>query len=632
VRDRLTERKNEAIKRESDAFDQDLQRGWLIAAQNRENIGTVLAIVRQIDPKSLLLSDPRLPRAFAERARQALEHKEPAAADTLVTTGLVFAPQDAALTDLKDQTERALSAQKLEARQSNLEQSIRALAGSPDVLAASEAQNKDIESLRAIDPNDPALSDLRQQVQNALDTQLAGELRERQFDQGLALLARYADLTAPDYVDRNRQALLTAQSKAAEQPKLPAAVTAVAHESVATARTEQQEGTEMQLRAELTAGLEQSTMTLAQAKSLAAAVDELTVRRDPNATALKRKLANHLAQIAGVIKTKEGNEPATMFTKGAYALFPESAALKKTLINLLVVAAQHDSAQRAASIVTIKNNIEALLIRPNLDTAWDNAFRRELRKLTVYVSESDPYVNEVKARVSWIYVTQAGKLRSAQRLTEAARMLERSRDYEAQSAERTVEEALLADARTREELGEKDLDRAAYLSSLKQKLIIQAQANDVTGAETSLRVLHESLPADDRFMTQDAPLAIAQADARMAWGALRDGQFKSAVELINRSRLVAPFSELVSATQARYLRYAALDEYLTESPVIDVRKVRAEIGALNTQDSNTTKVVVPLLSHHLAARMHAATDTEAASRLQHVGREIFSGDAQFKSQ
>jgi hypothetical protein len=391
-------------------------------------------------------------------------------------------------------------------------------------------------------------------------------------------------------------------------------------------------GSVAQLHTELAAGLDQSSMTLAQARSLAEAVDELTLRRDPNAAILKRKLANHLAQIAATIKSNEGNDAATTFTKGAYALFPESAALKKTLISLLVVAAQHDSTQRAASLTTIKTNIEGLLTRPNLDTAWDNAFKRELRKLTVYVPESDPYVNEVKARASWLYVTQAGKLRSEQRLTEAARMLERSHDYEAQSAEREVEEALLADARTRQELGEKDLDRAAYLSSLKQKLIIQSQANDVTGAETSLRVLRESLPADDRFMTQDAPAAIAQAYARMSWGALKDGQFKAAVELINRSRLVAPSSEIVSAAQARYVRYAALDEYLSASPVIDVRRVRTEIGALNSLDPNTTKVVAPLLAHDLAARMHAAADGDVAGRLQRVGREIFPGAAEFKNQ
>jgi len=52
---------------------------------------------------------------------------------------------------------------------------------------------------------------------------------------------------------------------------------------------------------------------------------------------------------------------------------------------------------------------------------------------------------------------------------------------------------LLADARTREELGEKDLDRAAYLSSLKQKLIIQAQAMMLPALDLVARLARKGL-------------------------------------------------------------------------------------------------------------------------------------------
>jgi serine/threonine protein kinase len=631
VRDRLADRENKEIRRQSDAFDLDLQRGWLIAAQNRENIGSVLAIVRQIDPKSLLLSDARLPGAFAESSRQALQRKDPVLADALVNAGLTFAPQDAALIDLQDQTQRALNAQRLQARQSYLEQSVRALSTSPDVFAATEAQNKDIEALRAIDSDDAALAELRQHLQVALDARMAGQVRDRQFDQALAELARYADLVSSDYVDRKRQELLAAQSKVDVQPVPSATVaSAPAADSPANAPRAGLEGTRAQWRAQLTAGLAEPTLTLAQARALAAIVDELAWERDPDATALKRQLASRLARIAVAIKRKEGLDAAATFTRGAYSLFPESTALKKTLIDLLVAAAQHDSTRRAASITEIKSNIDALLTNTVLDAAWDNAFKRELRQLSVYVPQTDPYVSEVKTRASRLYVTQAGQLRAGGHLTEASRMLELSHEYQPESAERTVEEALLADARTRQALGEKELDRAAYLSALKQKLIIQAKANDITAAETSLRVLRESVPADDRFMMQDAPGAIAQAYARMAWGAVEEGQFKSAVDLINRSRLSAPASDAILTAQARYIRYQALDEYLTTSAVIDVRKVRSEISAWSLQDVNAAKLVVPLLARDFVARMHAASDPDVASNLMHVGREIFPNDRSFR--
>jgi hypothetical protein len=233
---------------------------------------------------------------------------------------------------------------------------------------------------------------------------------------------------------------------------------------------------------------------------------------------------------------------------------------------------------------------------------------------------------DVKARVSRLYVSQAATLRSSQRLTEASRMLERSHEYQPQSTQRDVEEALLSDARTRQELGEKELDRAAYVSSLKQKLIIQADANDVIAAATSLRVLSQSLPANDRFMAHEAPEAIAQAYGRLAWIALRGGHFSAAVELINYGHELAPAMELINKRRALYLRYQALDEYLTHSATLDVRKARVEISSLSQEDSGAMKVILPILARDFAARIHAVDDPEQARLLLQAAREIFSGE------
>jgi serine/threonine protein kinase len=628
VRDRLTARKSEEIKRQSDAFDLYLQRGWLIPAQNRENIGSVLAIIREIDPQSVLLHDPRLPGAFAEDSRQALQRGEPVLATALVTAGLVFAPHDAALIDLSDQAQRALTAWKAQSRKAVLEQSVRALASAHEGLATVENQGQEIDELRAIDPQDPALAQLQQHIQLALDEQIAARIGQRQFDQAQGLLAHYADLVSASYVDTKRQELLSAQRKADVQPAVT--LPQVAGNSAAAAGETERAVTDEEWRAQLAEGLSQPTLSLEQARTLGTAIEGLTLHHDHEVLATKRKLTARLAHSAAVIKSSQGIDAALTFTKGAYALFPESPALKKTLVDLLVAAAQRLSTQRNASITSVKSSIETLLAHPTLDNPWDGNLKHQLRLLAVYVEETDPYIAEVKARASWLYVTEAGKLRNAGRLTEASWMLDRSREYASDSAERTVEEALLADARTRQDLGEREHDRAAYLSSLKQKLLIQAQANDVTAAETSLRVLGESLPANDRFMTQEGPGAIAQAYGRLAWGAARDGQFQSALDLVARGRAVAPELREIVAAQARYSRYQALDEYLTRDPAPDAHRVRGEIAALSAQDSKSTKVVVPILARDLASRMHATDDPELASRLLHAGREIFGGESLFR--
>jgi hypothetical protein len=97
LRDRLKARKAEELKREQTAFDADLQHGWLLPAQNADNIQSLLQVVAQVDPRSALLHDSRLPPAFAAQAATASQQGQAALAAALIRAGLVFDPTNAAL-------------------------------------------------------------------------------------------------------------------------------------------------------------------------------------------------------------------------------------------------------------------------------------------------------------------------------------------------------------------------------------------------------------------------------------------------------------------------------------------------------------------------------------------------------
>ena len=515
VRERLATKKAEALRRLRDAFELDLQRNWLIPAQSGENVGQVLALVRRIDPGNPLLSDPRLPGAFAASSEQALESGQPLLADTLVAAGLAVAPRDA------------------------------------------------------------ALSDLRAQLQGALRDQETAALRA-----------------------------------AAAAREMAESVT--------------------QWRLDLEEGLGQQTLSLAQVRTLSHLVEELQRHDDPGAAAAKRQLETRLVRTASEINSKQGAEAAERFTEGASALLPDSTPLRQTLAALRATAAQRAATQRAEALASAKSATEALLAQPTLDESWDGALQRQLAQLSAYSPETDLYVGEVQGRAAASYVTEAARLRGAQRLDEAGKMLERSRKYSSQSVAGTVEEALLADARARHAIGERKSERAAYEKSLKQKLLTQAQAGDVGSAETTLRVLRESLPANDRFMGRDGPEAIAQAYERLAGQAAENGQLKSAVELINRGRAAAPSMTGLAAAQARYSRYQALDDYLAGDPEPDVQKVRGEIAQLYAQDHNTAQVVVPILARDFAARLHSTHDHRIAVNLAQAGSAIFGDGPPFR--
>ncbi len=107
LQDRLSSRENDEIKRLSDRFDDYLKHGMLLDVQGIPNIGTALAALRKIDAQNRLLGDPRLPGAFAEQTRKALQTGNVSLAQALVTAGLTFDSKDTTLTDLRDQVQRA---------------------------------------------------------------------------------------------------------------------------------------------------------------------------------------------------------------------------------------------------------------------------------------------------------------------------------------------------------------------------------------------------------------------------------------------------------------------------------------------------------------------------------------------
>jgi len=209
--DRLGARENDEIKRLSDRFDDYLKRGLLIDAQGAQNIGTVLGAIRKIDGQNRLLNDPRLPGAFAEQTGKALQGGNAQLAQALVTAGLTFDSKDTALTDLRDQVQRAVGAQQLLARRQSLETSLAALTGPDAPFADIEGKRAELDELRSIAPDSTVLAAVQQLAQRGVSAQTAQLVGGGQHAQALEVIARYADLLPTSFVDQQRQKLASAR-------------------------------------------------------------------------------------------------------------------------------------------------------------------------------------------------------------------------------------------------------------------------------------------------------------------------------------------------------------------------------------------------------------------------------------
>ena len=382
-----------------------------------------------------------------------------------------------------------------------------------------------------------------------------------------------------------------------------------------------------ELRAQLQSALAQPTISLPQARVLAADVEDLTRQRAPDAKSLEPQLRTRLAQIAAGMDSARNLDAALEFTEGAYALFPESKSLRETLIKLRLADTQRSSRQRDVQIAASHKKIEALLLSSRIDNAWGTAFDRELQRLTALVPENDPYLQQVKARATLVYVEQATAFREQQRFTDAGHMLELSRKYSTDSAARTQEEKLLAAAVANQVEETRQREHAAQVSSLEKQLLDLAQANDIDAAVARLGEIRVEVPADDPFITRDGPVAVASAFLRLAASAAQEGRFPLALDFVTRGRAVAPTFDQINAARTRYTRYQALDQYLTSRERLDVREVRSQLAVSFKQNPSEATAAAQGLLRNFVARINSTHDPELGARLLQAAREIFGAQS-----
>lgn len=213
IRHRLTTRKNDEIKQQSDRFDEFLRQGWLVAGQNAENISAVLAVIALIDPRHPLLADPRLPSAYAEQAQIAIGESKIELAQSLTRAGLAVASADSTLKDLNDVVNRELDAQQRATRLADLRRRLAEELPNAATLAAIEPLHADLAALKALAPDDAQFNRFQLRMQELLDREVDALIARQSYDDAQDLVARYADLTLPGYVEGRRASLENAREK-----------------------------------------------------------------------------------------------------------------------------------------------------------------------------------------------------------------------------------------------------------------------------------------------------------------------------------------------------------------------------------------------------------------------------------
>ena len=176
LRKRLDADAKAARQRQWDLLDAALERSVLVSAQGADDVRTLIARLRSIDPSSRALNDPRLPGAYANAAHAALDQNQTQLAKSLVEAGLSVAAGDPRLQDLNDQIKLAAKREGNQHRAGEIEQRLASLdLAAPDFLERVLAQRDDIETLAAALP----ASTVVKRVRDGLESLATQRVKQR---------------------------------------------------------------------------------------------------------------------------------------------------------------------------------------------------------------------------------------------------------------------------------------------------------------------------------------------------------------------------------------------------------------------------------------------------------------------
>lgn len=411
IGERLTTRKNDEIKRQSDRFDEFLGKGWLVGQQNAQNISAVLAVIAQIDARHPLLADPRLPSVYAEQTQLALQQSDIPLAQALIKAGLAVAPSDSTLKDLSDVVNREFDTQLRAVRLAGLKRDLSAGLANAQTLAAFDPMHDGLSALRTLAPDDVLFNQSQVRLQELLDHEFQTLTARGSYDSAQDLVAQYADIARPEYVEVKRVALESARNKS--------------DGGAATKR----DATVASLKAALDVLLKApapddrwDTQVEAQLAKLSAYLP----KTDAYLIGAKRDAATSHVATARELRAQSRLSEAERSLQRAVAYAPQLAAVVEEQQQLMQLQARQDSQRkeqkRLAELAALRQKLLDQATANEVDEAMAS-----LRDLRAGLASDDPFLNTTAPKaIAGAYVRLAGIAARDGRFDSAVTLIDRA--------------------------------------------------------------------------------------------------------------------------------------------------------------------------------------------------------------
>ena len=343
--------------------------------------------------------------------------------------------------------------------------------------------------------------------------------------------------------------------------------------------------------------LDQAQFGIAEAEATLALINELAEVDPGNARARtgRSDVASKLAVEIQVMSTQDTRlGEARELVAAAERLLPGEQVLRDAGRK---VEERQDMlrAERAAEeLQNTKNELESLVAAASFDAAWDSGLRRAIQGIEPAPGQAD-YVAGKRREIATMYIEQAESVLAENRFDRAEQLLDASEWFATGVGNvASIREDLTA-ARSAFEAENRERQRLASIQGLKNTFQTSLAAERIIEAKDARDKLANLLPANDAFLRDEAPAAIADTYLKLATRALAEERFDNAESLAREglkevssnsqlTDLLANISELRLETNVARAR-----EMLQNSAPDDVAGARRILDAIK-QDAGAEYV------------------------------------------
>ncbi len=272
---------------------------------------------------------------------------------------------------------------------------------------------------------------------------------------------------------------------------------------------------------------------LDEAESTLALVNELA-ELDPGnerARSGRSDVASKLAVEVQLMSTQDTrlNEALELVT-AAERLLPGEQVLRDARSKVEGRQQVLRAARAAEELQNTKNELEGLVAAASFDAAWDSGLRRAIQGIEV-VQGQEAYIAGKRREVAELYLAEAESVLADNRFDRAEQLLDASEWFDDSNGAIAEVRQQLVTARSEFEKENRERQRLASIQGLKNTFETNLAAERILEAKDARDKLTNLLAPNDPFLTQEAPVEIADTYFRMANRALGEGRFERAESL-----------------------------------------------------------------------------------------------------